>query len=313
MCKIMMMAGIKADKVDKAWKLVRAALKPMSERDDDGVGYAVAVDGRISGERWLSPKAAFKVRNRVSPDDAALSATLGDAVDVSESYNSFGNPADAARAQAIIFHTRMATCATGIENTHPFVQGETALIHNGVISNASTLTNVTSTCDSECILNEYIARDVAGNPSAMDAVADAMQGYYACAVLTNVEHAQVLDIFKDDRAHLVVGRVKELDCFVFCTTEAILRDACKRAKMTLLNCHAVKAGYLIRLDAKTGASVGVTEFDYEASSYRPMSYATAGISVGSSADDVRGYDEDSHAAFLAEMEARRGPGYLKTG
>jgi glucosamine 6-phosphate synthetase-like amidotransferase/phosphosugar isomerase protein len=163
----------------------------------------------------------------------------------------------------------MATCGKGIENTHPFVQGETALIHNGVINNAHMLKNVTSTCDSETILNEYIDRDVAGNPDSIQGVADALRGYYACGVVTKANGRQVVDIFKDARANLVVGYVKALGAYVYCTTEEILRKTARACGMTVGSVSRVNAGYHIRIDAVTGEVLFAKRFKSEQPSIVP--------------------------------------------
>lgn len=261
MCKIMMLAGIKPEKTELAWKLISAAVSPMSKHDKDGLGYAaITRSGDVFAERWLNPKDAFKTRQALTPTDKRLKSLLGDAVELSESYSVDGT-LQPSKAVSIMLHTRMATCTKGIENTHPFVSGNTALIHNGVINNAYSLTNITSTCDSEVILNEYVKHDVSGIPDAIERVAMALQGYYACGVLGNAESGPYLDVFKDERAKLVAGYVKELDCVVFCTNAEILSTACKKAKMTLQAVHVIKAGYLIRLDAVTGRRLDVVPFD----------------------------------------------------
>jgi predicted glutamine amidotransferase len=270
MCKIMAMAGIKPGYETRAERFARAAVKHMTERDNDGFGYAaVRGDASLFAEKWVNPKDAFKRRHSMADTDAALTAMLCDAVSVEDSYAMHGDSRNWTGVQAVILHSRLATCGKGIANTHPFVSkdGRTALIHNGVISNVYDLRNRTSTCDSECILNEYTGMGVNEDPSRMDFVARRLSGYYALAVLSQIENKPFLDIMRDDKAPIVVGYVKELETFVFCTNEYILRATARSAKMHVVGAvRAVNPGYVIRLDAETGQPVmKPVEFEYEMS------------------------------------------------
>lgn len=262
MCKVMMMAGIAPSKTRLAWEFMQASVKHMSKVDNDGLGYVASAKGELFGERWIKNSDAFKKRELVDAIDKNIMQTLGKAVSVKSTYNFFGNRRLSLQANAIMLHTRMATCGISIENTHPFVLGDTAMIHNGIINNVSELKQLQSTCDSECILNEYIDLNVQEYPDTINDVAAKLKGYYAVGVLSQVDNVPYLDIFKCDRANLVVGYVKELDTYVFCTLADILKKTAKDAKMHVTNIHHVNPGYLIRLNAITGERISVTEFDY---------------------------------------------------
>jgi hypothetical protein len=299
MCKVMVLAGIVPEKQKAAWSFLTSSVPFMTKQDKDGLGYAAASGGRLFGERWVNPKDAFKKRVALSPRGEAMRAALKGAMRVSESYNSFGNVSTT--AQAVTLHSRMATCGKGLTNTHPFVSGDTSLIHNGVITNVSELTQVTSTCDSETILNEYVKFDIMGQPGRIQELARALQGYYACAVITKDSTGrQVVDIFKDTRAQLCVGYVEELGAWVYCTTEGILRATAKAAKMTVTECHAIAAGFLIRLDAVTGEVLQVEEFT--PNPIKPAlrsvakNYATQGeVTRDENYESIASrYDDDSH-------------------
>jgi predicted glutamine amidotransferase len=268
MCKIMMFAGIKPSKTSQAWKWAVEAAPLLSEDDKDGFGYAAAAEGQIFGERWLHPEETFLRRTARTKSERYMQAQFGSAVDIPDVYNSFGDLTLTPRVQALMLHARMATCAKSLRNTHPFVQdsGEgpaTALIHNGVISNAATLQNRTSSCDSECILNEYTDSNVARCPDNIQDVADLLRGYYACGVLSHDGERPILDVFKSSRASLHVVWVGALGTYVFCTSEEILRETAERAKMRLSTVAAVTEGHLIRLDVVTGRTLCVAEFDDE--------------------------------------------------
>jgi hypothetical protein len=306
------MAGIKPAKQDAAWRFAQAALPTMTQMDKDGVGYVAGHRGEIFGERWLKPKHAFRNRDGIGPADRKLLHMFGPAVSAEPVYNSFGSLRE--QASAILLHSRMATCARGLANTHPFVQGNTALIHNGVISNAAALKNLTSTCDSECILNAYVDSDVSGDAKRIGEVAKALRGYYACGVITNASGRQVVDIFKDERASLHVAYVDALETYVFATTPEILRAASKKSKMRLSALRPVNAGYLIRLDAASGATISVTKFEYDHPYVAP---ATASNYGNYRAAEVAGYltaetlasddapdSDDQDAQFQLEVARR---------
>lgn len=272
MCKIMMFAGIKPNKVAQAWRWAYTAQPLLNESDDHGFGYAVASEGRIFGERWVIPDEAFARRKQCTKSERHMLSQFGTAVKLSETYNSFGDLSLSTRAQAFMLHARFATCSKNLPNTHPFVhevenEPSTALIHNGVISNASKLQNRTSTCDSECILNEYGDSGVARMPENIQDVADLLQGYYACGVLSNDGEQQILDVFKSARASLYVAWVYSLGTYVFCTSEDIIRTTAKLCRMRIGSVAEVSTGFLLRLDVATGRCISVTPFEDEPPAY----------------------------------------------
>lgn len=277
MCKILMFAGITPNNVAKAWRFAMNAAPLLTQNDDDGFGYAAAAQGQIFGERWLKPKEAFKRRQLRNQSERYTQAQFGDAVDIEETYNCFGDLSLTPNVQAIMLHARMATCAKSLLNTHPFTVEDKsgapalALIHNGVISNVRELEskNLKSTCDSECILNEYNESEVDRFPGNIQDLADRLEGYYACGVLATqdgpVDAAaplpQVMDVFKSERASLYVAWIPALGAHVFCTSETIIAKTAKLSKMKVGSMAEVNAGRLIRLDVATGQRLSITKFE----------------------------------------------------
>ena len=266
MCKVMAMAGLKEENRKAAWQFIKAARTFMTANDPHGLGYAASCENGIFGERWVNPNTAFKHREQ-APHDLRIIAQLGDAVASEQHYNSFGDITYQYHADAIIYHSRYATCSKGLKNTHPFVSNNTALIHNGVISNSRELKNITSTCDSECILNEYVDKFVNYDPTRIEAVADNLSGYYACCVLTeDAEGTRVLDIFKDSGASLYCAYIKKLDAVVYCTSGEIITKTLKRLQWGGVTAiHTVNEGYLIRINCETGDVMSKHEFDCDVS------------------------------------------------
>lgn len=263
MCKVFMVPGVKKQHVEKAWALTEKMAPIMSRTDSDGFGYAaITAEGELFGERWLKNHDAFKA-DVMSPGDKALVENLGeDIVEVTNNANSFGDVVRA-NAVAIIAHARKATCSVSMENTHPFVDGGAALIHNGVISNHTEILHGKSrlsSCDSEAILNEYLDYNVMNEPDQIDEVVQSLTGWYAAGVLTmgsmdNGEAMPILDIFKETRADLYAMYVNELETFVFSTSKIALQEALKDLTWKENNIFKIKNDFFIRLNAVTGERI----------------------------------------------------------
>lgn len=261
MCKNLFIAGIKPEvSKKKLWDFLIAATPFMTEHDQHGLGYAALGTRGLWGERWLDPSEAWLVRKEWTDKDELVKARFNGSVEGEPKFNTFGI-ADPDNTYAVIMHARMATCEKGLHNTHPFVSGDTALIHNGIIRNTVQLQNITSTCDSECILNEYTKTDVMNQPDKISKVAAELRGYYACGVLTkNSEGKEFLDIFRSSTADLNACYIKELDAVVVCTKTSIIASTCKALKWEHGNFFRLKDEVMFRLNAKTGEFVSKHTF-----------------------------------------------------
>lgn len=270
MCKLMMMCGIPANKSKLAAKFIKKSVPYMTKEDQDGLGYVALGDQGIFGERWLNIENAFKSRRRYTKNQEVLNKFFGSSVTGDyENYTKFGK-VDFNNARSILFHTRYATCGKNMKNTHPFVIGDTALIHNGVILNHADVMSFhddckISTCDSEAILQEYLASEVNESPENIQDIAEILDGWYACGVLTkNNEGKDFVDIFKCRNSSLYVGLVAELECFVFCTDIEILQNTAKDMKMNVVAYDEFVGGKFIRIDAITGDRLELIDFKPEA-------------------------------------------------
>lgn len=92
---------------------------------------------------------------------------------------------------ALLIHGRKATCGINLDNTHPMLsQCEThALIHNGIVQ-SDTIKNITSSCDSELLLNAMLQQGLPGLKE--------ITGYFAFGLLSQGR----LTIAKDNTANL---------------------------------------------------------------------------------------------------------------
>lgn len=260
MCKILMIAGLTESKQNAANRFLMAAMPGMVENDKDGVGYVAShlETGELFGERWMSPKAAFRRREPLTARDVALREHLRLAVNIEESYNSFGNRG---AFSSVMLHARFATCGVSLKNVHPFVREDTALIHNGVITNPDDFRRILSTCDSEAILDGYLSMGVDTHIDSVSDLANALEGYYACGVLgRDRDGVRIMDIFKSDTASLYVSWVKSLETWVYCTRAEIIRDAAKKARTSCSTPREIQTGWIIRLNAETGENMGTCQF-----------------------------------------------------
>ncbi len=314
-CKNLFIAGVKPEVASKKlWDFLIAVSPFMSANDRDGLGYAAqSAEYGLWGERWFNPKDAWKYRKTATTEEIRLAAHFKGALTKPDRYNKFGIQ-DPSKTHAVLLHSRMATCDRTLDNVHPFIRGNTALVHNGVIRNDHLLKKITSTCDSECILNEYVDNGVTEDPNAIQAVAKALRGYYACGILTQgTDGKQYMDIFRNPTARLVCMYVTELDANVFCTTEEIVRNACKALKWTCSSALQFKDEMMIRLDAVTGDLISKHTFQVasEYNSYTPSTYPYQGNHEYSGLNETATADQKKSPSLaivkaLAQKE-RSGP------
>lgn len=185
MCKILGLTSIQADQLDICMELV---WDNMSKTEKSGYGAA-----------WNSPDSIGYVKK--SDTYVRQKLTFGEGF-----FEKTDKPYEAG---AVIIHGRTATCGINIDNTHPFVIDNFALIHNGIVESKKYVNQV-STCDSELILQAFI-------DGGIKAVAEHIEGWYACMIiekLPNNEH--FLHVFKDTSTSLYVGSLDGQ--FVFATT-----------------------------------------------------------------------------------------------
>lgn len=273
MCKVMMMGGINEKNRSKVIPLIKKMGDLMTPGNTDGLGYA-AVDaaGNLFGERWLINKQAFKFR----PDKSNFAAASERAsviinkvtgkkdvkmvVDTAN-YNSFGASPSLEKAVAITLHTRMATSGRGMQNTHPFVTGDTSVIHNGVISNTSDFTFKVSTCDSEAILIAYLEHKVGANPEKISEVANALKGYYAVGTFArDAAGNRIMDIYSGNNTDLWFTYITELDTWMFTSRKEHLESALDGFGFTYSEPINIVEGEMMRFNPVTGEHLSNTKF-----------------------------------------------------
>lgn len=276
MCKVLMVAGIKKQHRDKVQKILEVGAKVLSKHDEDGVGYAaITTEGKIYGEKWTNKEHAFKIHAQPKPEfsELFLDGLLGEAAEWKGKpsselvYGRHGHitPDAIDHTVAVMLHARKATIGPkSVSNTHPFFEigdaktEDTAIIHNGGITNHEALTKKYSTCDSEVILHEYLKNFVNYNPYGVEEVAKALRGEYTVGVLSSMYDKNmvtpILDIFKHKK-DLHVGYCPEIETAIFSTWDNHLEEIARETGFVIKNIVKVKDGLMLRINAITGERI----------------------------------------------------------
>lgn len=248
MCKILSVPKVNDANRDAAWLFVMKLGEVISRFNNDGLGYA-AFDkqGKLFGERWLFNHMAFTDFAK----DKGYTAEQADKV-----YNFFGDKVVRDEAQAIILHTRMATCEKGINNTHPFVNDkdnpEIAMIHNGIISNHRRLLKKYSSCDSEVIVHLFDQENVKENLDNMANVTRQIDGWYTTlSLLKDSNGIMVMDALSDSQ-RLSSYFIKELDTRVYSTDPRDIIEVVRHFNFTASGFMVIKSNTAVRINAVTG-------------------------------------------------------------
>ncbi len=232
MCKLLAVLDIEND--EDALLFTEAAVKPMTDKDDDGLGTIMLGPDGVGVERWRHP--------RDFPNTLPLDPALLKFADLIEpTYNSDG-PLSQEKLWALGVHSRFATCGKSLTNTHPFVREDLALIHNGVISNHAQIDKVVSSCDSEALLTKYLEYDVRGTFANIQSVCDSVTGWYAFMVFSKEGY---VDIIRDSQTDLFFAHVSGVG-IVFATTEHIIKSSAGRIKTTVSDIYPMPDNCAIR-------------------------------------------------------------------
>ncbi len=291
MCKLFGIAGIPTPEVEELiWDLAEEITPFLARANSDGFGYAAVSGTELWGERWFNPANAWSLRNVTLPK-GYIEVLEGK----SSGYNFFGKRPKGVPTTAIIMHARHATGPRNLANVHPFVKDNHAFTHNGVITNKERLDLTGSdACDSMGIFNAYLKGHVMYDLSRFAEALDEPIGSQACMLLGHDGEQYYLDMWRNSGSSLQLVKLKryrEDFAFVWLTDATdlgaalkVLRDneneLIKEKKLDpksaawngiyIQTGWTFEAGKVIRLSAKTGEVLGVTNFRPE--SYKSQSY-----------------------------------------
>jgi predicted glutamine amidotransferase len=218
MCKLFAMTNVSDIKIsEKLLYTIRNAV--CKHNDKDGFGYVVnTIDGQIWGQKVVNP---FKFR----PLDTGKTTTQRLPIVSVTSQESFG-PVSHKDNVSLMAHGRMSTNTININNTHPFLNDDVALCHNGVVSDPyKTVDKATlkTDCDTELLLRMW-------ETGGVNDIQDNASGYYAVIVLDKLSQ---LHLIRDDRATLFIAWSDTAKSFLIATTVEIIEDIAKTMGWTI--------------------------------------------------------------------------------
>lgn len=182
MCKLLILQSHSPSERDaiiaKAWSYFR------SSGEDDGYGAL-----------WISRAGELAWRKSSHP---ALKGRLPAWVDAFAA--SGGDCRSPSNGGWLMMHGRTATCGVNLTNTHPMLDDQGGLVHNGVVA-SEVVANVSTSCDSELILRAWL--------QASDKGLAHLSGYFAFGGLFRHPEGWEAVIARDDQARLRVGRSKQ--------------------------------------------------------------------------------------------------------
>lgn len=265
MCKILCIPKVKD--VEKAKLFTRQLASIYVKNQTHGSGVAFVSNGNINVEKWLNVDETFSTLLS-SKELQSLQAMYDPYVNILTEYETHGESfASSQSIDSILFHARVATSPKVIENTHPFTlfdnenKVRTALIHNGVVDE-KRLQLITSSCDSEGILNEYDKLQVQNNIKNIAEMAKNVVGSYAVGILSKSNEGIVMDVIKNEHARLKAMHVKEIsDSLIFATDRDDVIETCSKISFAKPPVFDVLDNVILRHSVGTGALIDVEHFE----------------------------------------------------
>lgn len=327
MCKLLMLTGIEKDVL--AVEFVDKMAVLMSKRNSDGIGYtAVKPDGTLFSQKWLKNSLFFNTKNVMTESIAKKLKKYKDvlpakALDVNFSETGL---VDFEGVKTITLHTRFATCDISQANVHPFIENDTSLIHNGMISNSKLLAlNKMSTCDSEVALHSYIESKVDKDMTQAQDWINKLAGRWAFGVLgRDSNNMRILDVVRGS-SFLYYMEIDGLGR-VFTTDKDDAINVAKEMNLTfLITPELIDANSMYRYDAITGnfmQEVSITDsiknyvapYVHPTTTTKPTRYGTFGKWVNGVYEDyeprteVTEISNEGNGYDVTPMEDF-GPGY----
>lgn len=251
MCKLF--AIVEVENQANAEMFAKKAIPEITKVDNHGLGIMRLGENGVHIQRWLTPPTV--VRKKKSKHLAKYASAL------KHQENEEGKASKNLYALAV--HGRFATCEKSLTNTHPFYKDGTALMHNGIISNASKFPRTLSTCDSEALLSQYLVHDVRTNAGNLTKSLDGVAGYYAAIVFND---NGIIDIYRDETATLFLAHVQNVGVVIATTAEIIL-SAAKKCKAYVTGLDEILPFTAIRWDK--GVYPQIATFESNEPAYVP--------------------------------------------
>jgi predicted glutamine amidotransferase len=179
------------------------------EANRDGFGYSISYKSNLFSEKFIKPEDFVGLNKTLLHDKMMLP--------VFDNSHSLSHGSHGDRPLAITAHGRTSTNWKGdVEYSHPFVKGDNAFIHNGVVDvPRSHQFDLMTDNDSEYLANVYWKQGINGLSK--------ISGYFA---FMNLKLNGKLEVVRDNTASLYAAYVPDLDTYVFATTEGMITRLC---------------------------------------------------------------------------------------
>jgi hypothetical protein len=222
MCKLIGISKMSVRTLKQASHLIKVSSEMLGASQKDGFGYALNSDTGNYVEKYVNPNdcaGLSVIKDSIDMMPLSLKTKIVEGVDFEVNGH---RPKSGKAIGAYIAHGRTATCGKNIANTHPFSgfnkDGQVIIAHNGVVEWDGVSLPLSTTCDSEHLLNCFVHLD--GEQSFKDGIS----GY---AAITGINPAGELFVLRDNKAPLYVKYIKELDTYIVCTDKSHCDELCK--------------------------------------------------------------------------------------
>lgn len=236
MCKVLTITN--SSKIEVNQKLLTTIKDLLTEKDNDGFGYAVLnQDLSLAGEKCLNPE-------DFTPLSALRPTKVSSLPIIKKTRASFGR-LQSKKTKSLIAHGRMSTNSIRLENTHPFTTQTLAMVHNGVVDDASDLIadhELKTNCDSELILRHW-------EKGGLKQVESWITGYYAFAVLDR--STGLLHVVRDSRATLYISYSRTIDSYIIATTREIVINLAKEMQWNIEEPELISDNLAVTFDGNT--------------------------------------------------------------
>jgi predicted glutamine amidotransferase len=213
MCKLFILSNVSKLTPKQLSRILKSSSQIMGKTDKDGFGWAMLNGNNFVGERCLEPE---YFENRFFNNGTIPSQFKPRAVEYSG---------------GLIVHARISTNTISLTNTHPFVNSDYALVHNGIVDNIGPAYEQRTTCDSEHALEHLTS-------GGIDSMVGGISGYYAIGAL-NRKTGELL-VVKDNIANLNACYVPSIESMAFGTNADQLHQVLKAAELSHTKIKAVK-------------------------------------------------------------------------
>jgi hypothetical protein len=205
MCKQVFLTNTSKLNTKKLGQLLAIANTSLAKGHRDGFGWVARnTDGSLVGERYVNPN-DYQFRHGKSILDTSFTCK--------DDSNYFGSIKKL--SGALLIHGRISTNTKGIQNTHPFLKHEWALVHNGVIENSNpTKYDMQSSCDTEHLI-DLMAKE------SVKSIESHVTGYYAFGA---IDPSGMLHVVKDNIADLYCAKLNHIDSFIFASSVELIEN-----------------------------------------------------------------------------------------